>query len=161
MEKGEKKELRSNHTYFTRIVQAAAKTASPRNYVRSRSTPQSPHSPQLLAVVGRGGGAGGGAGGGTGGGGAVGAIYTPPPRATASTSASCPLLQPRHHQSEQQLNKRRCIYASTGSAANIMMDRESLSEWAKDKPLSILQLDPADRAVLRIAGESLSLYKII
>lgn len=72
---------------------------------------------------------------------------------TATTSASCPLLQPRHHQSEQQLNKRRCIYASTGSAANIMMDRESLSEWAKDKPLSILQLDPADRAVLRIAGE--------
>lgn len=36
-----------------------------------------------------------------------------------------------------------------------MMDRESLSEWAKDKPLSILQLDPADRAVLRIAGESI------
>lgn len=35
----------------------------------------------------------------------------------------------------------------------MMMDRESLSEWAKDKPLSILQLDPADRAVLRIAGE--------
>lgn len=35
-----------------------------------------------------------------------------------------------------------------------MMDRESLSEWAKDKPLSILQLDPADRAVLRIAGKS-------
>lgn len=33
------------------------------------------------------------------------------------------------------------------------MDRESLAEWAKDKPLSILQLDPADRAVLRIAGE--------
>lgn len=28
----------------------------------------------------------------------------------------------------------------------------SLQEWAKDKPLSILQLDPADRAVLRIAG---------
>ena len=34
-----------------------------------------------------------------------------------------------------------------------MMDREALAEWAKDKPLSILQLDPADRAVLRIAGE--------
>ena len=30
---------------------------------------------------------------------------------------------------------------------------ESLKEWAKDKPLSILQLDPADRAVLRIAGK--------
>jgi hypothetical protein len=28
-----------------------------------------------------------------------------------------------------------------------------LKEWAKDKPLSILQLDPADRAVLRIAGK--------
>ncbi|OAD62442.1 hypothetical protein WN48_07313 [Eufriesea mexicana] len=27
----------------------------------------------------------------------------------------------------------------------------SLKEWVKDKPLSILQLDPADRAVLRIA----------
>lgn len=29
----------------------------------------------------------------------------------------------------------------------------SLEEWARDKPLSILQLDPADRAVLRIAGK--------
>lgn len=28
-----------------------------------------------------------------------------------------------------------------------------LAEWIKDKPLSILQLDPADRAVLKIAGE--------
>lgn len=34
-----------------------------------------------------------------------------------------------------------------------MMDREKLNEWAKDKPLSILQLDPADRAVLKIAGK--------
>lgn len=32
---------------------------------------------------------------------------------------------------------------------------QSLAEWAKDKPLSILQLDPADRAVLKIAGKSL------
>lgn len=31
----------------------------------------------------------------------------------------------------------------------------SLAEWAKDKPLSILQLDPADRAVLKIAGKSI------
>ncbi|KAI5732201.1 hypothetical protein M8J77_023239 [Diaphorina citri] len=30
---------------------------------------------------------------------------------------------------------------------------QSLKEWAKDKPLSILQLDPADRAVLRIAAK--------
>ncbi|XP_050743314.1 dystonin isoform X26 [Drosophila biarmipes] len=40
-----------------------------------------------------------------------------------------------------------------------MMDRESLSEWAKDKPLSILQLDPADRAVLRIADERDAIQK--
>lgn len=41
------------------------------------------------------------------------------------------------------------------------MDRESLSEWAKDKPLSILQLDPADRAVLRIAGMFLKFISIL
>lgn len=38
------------------------------------------------------------------------------------------------------------------SVSGFSVDRESLAEWAKDKPLSILQLDPADRAVLRIAG---------
>uniref|UniRef100_A0A182ITA2 Uncharacterized protein n=1 Tax=Anopheles atroparvus TaxID=41427 RepID=A0A182ITA2_ANOAO len=37
------------------------------------------------------------------------------------------------------------------SVSGFSVDRESLAEWAKDKPLSILQLDPADRAVLRIA----------
>lgn len=42
--------------------------------------------------------------------------------------------------------------ASSSSLPGFSMDRESLAEWAKDKPLSILQLDPADRAVLRIAG---------
>lgn len=31
---------------------------------------------------------------------------------------------------------------------------QSLEEWAKQKPLSILQLDSADRAVLRIAGKT-------
>lgn len=45
-----------------------------------------------------------------------------------------------------------CEWAK-GTPFKMMMDRESLSEWAKDKPLSILQLDPADRAVLRIAGK--------
>lgn len=35
---------------------------------------------------------------------------------------------------------------------------QSLKEWAKDKPLSILQLDPADRAVLRIAGKILLIH---
>lgn len=44
--------------------------------------------------------------------------------------------------------------ASSSSLPGFSMDRESLAEWAKDKPLSILQLDPADRAVLRIAGKS-------
>lgn len=39
-----------------------------------------------------------------------------------------------------------------GSTAMDFDTDESLKEWAKDKPLSILQLDPADRAVLRIAG---------
>lgn len=37
--------------------------------------------------------------------------------------------------------------------------QESLSEWMKDKPLSILQLDPADRAVLRIADERDAIQK--
>lgn len=41
-----------------------------------------------------------------------------------------------------------------------MMDRESLAEWAKDKPLSILQLDPPDRAVLRIAGKTIFFFLI-
>ncbi|KAF6197688.1 hypothetical protein GE061_008654, partial [Apolygus lucorum] len=35
----------------------------------------------------------------------------------------------------------------------------SLKEWCKDKPLSILQLDPADRAVLRIADERDAIQK--
>lgn len=36
----------------------------------------------------------------------------------------------------------------------------SLKEWVKDKPLSILQLDPADRAVLRIAGKCQSFFLV-
>ena len=32
------------------------------------------------------------------------------------------------------------------------LDRRALDAWTKDKPLSVLQLDPADRAVLKIAG---------
>lgn len=34
----------------------------------------------------------------------------------------------------------------------------TLEEWARDKPLSILQLDPADRAVLRIAGKHVHVF---
>lgn len=52
-------------------------------------------------------------------------------------------------------------YGGTGAGvgASLSPDDEldyhfglTLEEWARDKPLSILQLDPADRAVLRIAG---------
>lgn len=39
-----------------------------------------------------------------------------------------------------------------------MMDREELNEWAKDKPLSILRLDPVDRAILKIAGKFFDLF---
>ena len=51
------------------------------------------------------------------------------------------------------------VSASSSAAANYSDDDDyqsglSLKEWARDKPLSILQLDPADRAVLRIAGKS-------
>ena len=35
------------------------------------------------------------------------------------------------------------------------IDRASLEAWCRDQPLSILQLDPADRAVLRVAGKPL------
>ncbi|KAH8032521.1 hypothetical protein HPB51_025974 [Rhipicephalus microplus] len=44
-------------------------------------------------------------------------------------------------------------YGSFGSHAAPMDLGPSLAEWTREQPLSILQLDPADRAVLRIAGE--------
>ena len=34
------------------------------------------------------------------------------------------------------------------------IDREALEEWQKNQPLCILSLDPADRAVLRVAGRN-------
>lgn len=58
--------------------------------------------------------------------------------------------QQQHHQQQQQQQQQR-------KRVTNMMDWDSLNEWAKDKPLSILQLDPADRAVLKIAGELCSL----
>ena len=36
----------------------------------------------------------------------------------------------------------------------MQIDRAELEAWQRDQPLSILQLDPADRAVLRVAGGS-------
>ncbi|EEC01446.1 hypothetical protein IscW_ISCW001083 [Ixodes scapularis] len=46
-------------------------------------------------------------------------------------------------------------YGSFGSHAppGSMDLGPSLTEWVREQPLSILQLDPADRAVLRIAGK--------
>ena len=33
------------------------------------------------------------------------------------------------------------------------IDRAALEEWQRQQPLAILQLDPSDRIVLRIAGK--------
>ena len=33
-------------------------------------------------------------------------------------------------------------------------DRAALEEWQKQQPLAILQLDPSDRVVLRVAGKT-------
>lgn len=49
-----------------------------------------------------------------------------------------------------------------GNPSKLTMEfDQSLEEWAKDKPLSILQLDPADRAVLRIAGNILNFISTV
>lgn len=34
----------------------------------------------------------------------------------------------------------------------MQIDRAALEAWQREQPLSVLQLDPADRAVLRVAG---------
>ena len=41
------------------------------------------------------------------------------------------------------------------------IDRAALEEWQKQQPLCILSLDPADRAVLRIAGRTNLLYLVM
>jgi hypothetical protein len=38
---------------------------------------------------------------------------------------------------------------------NLHIDHD---KWVSEKPISILQLDPADRAVLKIAGKNASKY---
>ena len=35
------------------------------------------------------------------------------------------------------------------------IDRVALEEWQRNQPLAILQLDPADRIVLRVGGKTL------
>lgn len=34
------------------------------------------------------------------------------------------------------------------------LDNEELKEWSQNQPLSILRLDPIDRAILKISGTS-------
>ena len=34
------------------------------------------------------------------------------------------------------------------------IDRVALEEWQRHQPLAILQLDPSDRVVLRVAGKT-------
>ena len=34
------------------------------------------------------------------------------------------------------------------------IDRAALEQWQKQQPLAILQLDPSDRVVLRVAGKT-------
>ena len=46
------------------------------------------------------------------------------------------------------------LHIKEGGAGVISMeyDRVSLEDWQKQQPLSVLQLDTADRLVLRVAG---------
>lgn len=46
------------------------------------------------------------------------------------------------------------FHTKEGGARVISMeyDRVSLEDWQKQQPLSVLQLDTADRVVLRVAG---------
>ena len=40
------------------------------------------------------------------------------------------------------------------------IDRQALEEWQKHQPLAILQLDPSDRVVLRVAGRNWTFFAI-
>ena len=39
------------------------------------------------------------------------------------------------------------------------IDRVALEEWQKNQPLAILQLDPSDRVVLRVAGKTNTIFQ--
>lgn len=41
------------------------------------------------------------------------------------------------------------------------LDNEELKEWSQNQPLSILRLDPIDRAILKISGTKNSQRKFI
>ena len=38
--------------------------------------------------------------------------------------------------------------------------RTDLEKWQRDQPISILQLDPSDRIVLKVAGRTYIFYSI-
>lgn len=38
------------------------------------------------------------------------------------------------------------------------LDNEELKEWSQNQPLSILRLDPIDRAILKISGTEMSSF---
>lgn len=38
------------------------------------------------------------------------------------------------------------------------LDNEELKEWSQNQPLSILRLDPIDRAILKISGRIIFLF---
>ena len=40
------------------------------------------------------------------------------------------------------------------------IDRRALEQWQREQPLCILQLDAADRTVLKVAGRTRVLFKI-
>ena len=48
------------------------------------------------------------------------------------------------------------IHDSCEGDTRMEYDRVSLEDWQKQQPLSILQLDTADRVVLRVAGNNAS-----
>lgn len=41
------------------------------------------------------------------------------------------------------------------------LDNEELKEWSQNQPLSILRLDPIDRAILKISGKFSSILAML
>ena len=53
------------------------------------------------------------------------------------------------------------LHTKEGGAgvSSMEYDRVSLEDWQKQQPLSVLQLDTADRVVLRVAGISWIIFR--
>lgn len=59
--------------------------------------------------------------------------------------------QSKKRQKEQ---RRKCSKFCLSTNSVVMeIDRKALEEWQRDQPLCILQLDAADRTVLKVAGK--------